>query len=44
MDEAVFVQSSATQVGSIWMAIPILVVVVLGLWKIVKMIWAALSN
>jgi hypothetical protein len=26
------------------MAIPILVVVVLGLWKIVKMIWAALSN
>ena len=44
MDETAFVQSSATQVGSIWVAIPILVVVVLGLWKIAKIIRAALSN
>jgi hypothetical protein len=44
MGEAAFVHGSATQVGSIWVVVPILVVVVLGLWKIVKIIWAALSN
>jgi hypothetical protein len=44
MGEAAFVHDSATQVGSIWVAIPILVVVVFGLWKIGKIIWAAFSN
>ena len=44
MGEHAFVHGSATQVGSIWVAIPILVVVMLGLWKIAKIIWAALSN
>ena len=33
MDRA-YVHGSATQVGSIWVAIPILIAVVFGLWKL----------
>ena len=39
-----YVEGFATQVGSIWVAIPILVAVVFGLWKLAKIIRAALSN
>jgi len=39
-----YVESFAIQVGSIWVAIPILVAVVFGLWKLVKIVWAAFSN
>ena len=40
----VYVEGFAIQVGSIWVAIPILVAVVFGLWKLVKIVWAAFSN
>jgi len=40
MDEGAFVDGYATQVGSIWVAIPILVVVVFGLWKLAKIVRA----
>ena len=39
-----YVEGFAIQVGSIWLAIPILVAVVFGLWKLVKIVWAAFSN
>jgi hypothetical protein len=39
-----YVEDSVIQVGSIWVAIPILVAVVFGLWKLVKVIWTARSN
>ena len=39
-----YVDDFVVQVGSIWVAIPILVAVVFGLWKLVKIIWAALSH
>ena len=39
-----YVEGFAIQVGSIWVAIPILVAVVFGLWKLVKIVWAAFSN
>jgi hypothetical protein len=39
-----YVDGFAIQVGSIWVAIPILIAVVIGLWKIGKIIWAAISN
>jgi hypothetical protein len=39
-----YVEGFAIQVGSIWVAIPILVAVVFGLWKLVKIIWVAFSN
>jgi hypothetical protein len=39
-----YVEGFASQVGSIWVAIPILVAVVFGLWKLVKIVWAAFSN
>ena len=40
MGEAAYVHGSVTQVGSIWVAVPILVAVVFGLWKLGKIIWA----
>jgi hypothetical protein len=43
-DEYVYVQDFAIQVGSIWVAIPVLVAVVFGLWKGAKIVWAAISN
>jgi hypothetical protein len=43
-DEFVFVQDFAIQVGSIWVAIHILIVIVFGLWKLMKIIWAAFSH
>lgn len=39
-----YVQDFAIQIGSVWMVIPILVVVVFGLWKLVKIVWAAFSH
>ena len=39
-----YVEGFAIQVGSVWVAIPILVVVVFGLWKLGKIIWAAISH
>ena len=39
-----YVEGFAIQVGSIWAAIPILLAVVFGLWKLVKIVWAAFSN
>ena len=39
-----YVEGFAIQVGSIWVAIPILIAVVFGLWKLVKIVWAAFSN
>lgn len=27
-----------------WVALPVLVVVLFGAWKLLKMVWAALSN
>jgi len=39
-----YVDGFAIQVGSIWMDISILVVVVFGLWKLAKIVWAAFSN
>jgi hypothetical protein len=39
-----YVEGFAIQVGSVWVAIPILVAVVFGLWKLVKILWAAFSN
>ena len=39
-----YVEGFAIQVGSIWVAIPILVAVVFGVWKLVKIVWAAFSN
>ena len=41
---AAYVEGFAIQVGSIWVAITILVAVVFGLWKLVKIIWVAFSN
>ena len=38
------VEGFAIQVGSIWVAIPILAAVLFGLWKLVKIVWAAFSN
>jgi hypothetical protein len=40
MGEAAYVYGSATQVGSIWVAVPILVAVIFGLWKLAKIVWA----
>jgi len=40
--ERAYVEGYAIQVG--WVAIPILVAVVFGLWKLVKIVWAAFSN
>ena len=42
--DGAYVHDFAIQVGSIWVAIPILVAVVFGLWKLGKIIWAAFSN
>jgi hypothetical protein len=39
-----YVESFAIQVGSIWVVIPILVAVLFGLWKLVKIVRAASSN
>jgi hypothetical protein len=39
-----YVEGFAIQVGSVWVVIPILVAVVLGLWKLGKIIWTAISN
>jgi hypothetical protein len=39
-----YVEGFAIQIGSIWLAIPILIAVVFGLWKVVKIVWAAFSN
>jgi hypothetical protein len=39
-----YVEDFAIQVGSIWVAIPILVAVVFGLWKLVKIVRAGFSN
>jgi len=39
-----YVGGFAIQIGSVWVAIPILVAVVFGLWKLGKIIWAAISN
>jgi len=39
-----YVEDFATQIGSVWVAIPILVAVVFGLWKLAKIIRAAISN
>jgi hypothetical protein len=38
-----YVEDFANQVGSVWVAIPILVAVVFGLWKLGKIIWAAIA-
>jgi hypothetical protein len=38
-----YVEGFAIQVGSVWVAIPILVAVVFGLWKLGKIIWAAIA-
>ena len=43
-DRRVHVEGFAIQVGSIWVAIPILIVVVFGLWKLAKIVGAAFSN
>ncbi len=39
-----YVEGFAIQIGSIWLAIPILIAVVFGLWKVVKIVWAAFSS
>jgi hypothetical protein len=39
-----YVEGFAIQIGSIWLAIPILIAVVFGLWKVVKIVWEAFSN
>jgi hypothetical protein len=39
-----YVEGFAIQVGSIWVAIPILVAVVFGLWKLVKIVRAGFSH
>jgi hypothetical protein len=44
IQDAAYVEGFAIQVGSIWVAIPILIVVVFGLWKLGKVVWAAFSN
>lgn len=44
IQDGVYVEDFAIQVGSIWVAIPILVVVVFGLWKLAKIVRAAFSN
>jgi hypothetical protein len=39
-----YVSDFAIQIGSIWVVIPILIAVVFGLWKVVKIVWAAFSH
>ena len=42
-DSGAFVNGYAIQVP-IWVALPILAVVLFGGWKLAKAVWAALSN
>jgi hypothetical protein len=39
-----YVDGFAIQIGSVWVVIPILVAVVFGLWKLGRIIRAAISN
>jgi hypothetical protein len=39
-----YVHDFAIQLFPIWIAVPILIAVVFGLWKLAKIIWAAISN
>jgi hypothetical protein len=39
-----YVEDFAMQIGSVWVAIPILIAAVFGLWKLGKIIWGAISN
>jgi len=39
-----YVEGFAIQVGSIWVAIPILIAVVFSFWKLAKIVWAAISH
>ena len=45
MDEHVFVHDDyAIQVFPAWVAVVILIAVAFGLWKLAKIVWAAISN
>ena len=44
IQEGAYIEHFAIQVGSIWLAIPLLAALVFGLWKLARIVWAALSN
>jgi len=44
MDEHIFIHDYATQFFPVWVAVVILIAVAFGLWKLAKIVWAALSN
>ena len=39
-----YIHDYAIQLGDIWMVIPILLAVGFGVWKLAKLLWAALSD
>jgi hypothetical protein len=42
--DGAYVQGFAIQVGDIWVVIPILIALGFGLWKLVKIVLAAISH
>jgi len=43
-DEHAYVHGFATQLFPTWLAVVILIALAFGLWKLAKIVWAAISN